>query len=172
LLRNVEDLLHERDIDSHNESIRLLVDRFGTYLANKIPTDIGATGSNFAPSISIAGKCCVPISADAESAGVHINSFVSIQSLQLRNANQLPQWVQTETRRRTSRVALPSCCSGPLVYKVWRLVRISLTPAVRIPVSPARIVMRVEPSLCKKCPTNIASKELQCRGRQRIPQCR
>jgi putative transposase len=35
-LRNVEDLLHERGIDICHESIRLWVDRFGTYFANKI----------------------------------------------------------------------------------------------------------------------------------------
>lgn len=35
-LRNVEDLLHERGIDVCHESVRLWVDRFGTYFANKI----------------------------------------------------------------------------------------------------------------------------------------
>ena len=32
-LRNVEDLLHERGIDVCHESVRLWVDRFGTYFA-------------------------------------------------------------------------------------------------------------------------------------------
>ncbi|MBY9068206.1 IS6 family transposase [Hyphomonas sp. WL0036] len=35
-LRNVEDLLHERGIDVCHESVRLWVDRFGNYFANKI----------------------------------------------------------------------------------------------------------------------------------------
>ncbi|UTW54656.1 IS6 family transposase [Kordiimonas sp. SCSIO 12610] len=35
-LRNVEDLLHERGIDVCHESIRLLVDRFGTLFAGEI----------------------------------------------------------------------------------------------------------------------------------------
>lgn len=35
-LRNVEDLLHERGIDVCHESVRLWVDRFGPYFANKI----------------------------------------------------------------------------------------------------------------------------------------
>jgi hypothetical protein len=35
-LRNVEDLLHERGIDVYHESVRLLVDRFGTYFADKV----------------------------------------------------------------------------------------------------------------------------------------
>lgn len=35
-LRNVEDLLHERGIDVCHESVRLWVDRFGTYFASKI----------------------------------------------------------------------------------------------------------------------------------------
>jgi putative transposase len=35
-LRNVEDLLHERGIDVCHESVRLWVDRFGTYFAEKI----------------------------------------------------------------------------------------------------------------------------------------
>ena len=35
-LRNVEDLLHERGIDVCYESVRLWVDRFGTYFADKI----------------------------------------------------------------------------------------------------------------------------------------
>jgi len=35
-LRNVEDLLHERGIDICYESVRLWVDRFGTYFAHKI----------------------------------------------------------------------------------------------------------------------------------------
>jgi putative transposase len=35
-LRNVEDLLHERGIDICHESVRLWVDRFGTYFAHKI----------------------------------------------------------------------------------------------------------------------------------------
>jgi len=35
-LRNVEDLLHERGIDICHESIRLWVDRFGTYIVHKI----------------------------------------------------------------------------------------------------------------------------------------
>jgi putative transposase len=35
-LRNVEDLLHERGIDVHHESVRLWVDRFGTYFADKV----------------------------------------------------------------------------------------------------------------------------------------
>lgn len=35
-LRNVEDLLHERGIDVCHESVRLWVDRFGTYFADKI----------------------------------------------------------------------------------------------------------------------------------------
>jgi putative transposase len=35
-LRNVEDLLHERGIDVCHESIRLLVDRFGTLFAKKV----------------------------------------------------------------------------------------------------------------------------------------
>jgi putative transposase len=35
-LRNVEDLLHERGIDVCYESVRLWVDRFGTYFAHKI----------------------------------------------------------------------------------------------------------------------------------------
>ena len=35
-LRNVEDLLHERGIDVCHESVRLRVDRFGTYFAHKI----------------------------------------------------------------------------------------------------------------------------------------
>jgi len=35
-LRNVEDLLHERGVDVCHESIRLWVDRFGTYFARKI----------------------------------------------------------------------------------------------------------------------------------------
>ena len=35
-LRNVEDLLHERGIDVCHESVRLWVDRFGSYFANKI----------------------------------------------------------------------------------------------------------------------------------------
>jgi len=35
-LRNVEDLLHERGIDISHESVRLWVDRFGTYFAHKI----------------------------------------------------------------------------------------------------------------------------------------
>jgi putative transposase len=34
-LRNVEDLLHERGIDVCHESVRLWVDRFGTYFAAK-----------------------------------------------------------------------------------------------------------------------------------------
>ncbi|WP_340693191.1 IS6 family transposase [Hyphomonas sp.] len=35
-LRNVEDLLHERGIDVCHESVRLWVDRFGSYFAHKI----------------------------------------------------------------------------------------------------------------------------------------
>ena len=35
-LRNVEDLLHERGIDVCHESIRLWVDRFGTFFARTI----------------------------------------------------------------------------------------------------------------------------------------
>lgn len=35
-LRNVEDLLHERGIDVCHESVRLWVDRLGTYFADKI----------------------------------------------------------------------------------------------------------------------------------------
>ena len=35
-LRNVEDLLHERGIDICHESVRLWVDRFGTYFARTI----------------------------------------------------------------------------------------------------------------------------------------
>ncbi|MEZ5986933.1 MAG: hypothetical protein R3B94_13380 [Hyphomonas sp.] len=35
-LRNVEDLLHERGIDVCHETVRHLVDRFGTYVAHKI----------------------------------------------------------------------------------------------------------------------------------------
>ena len=35
-LRNVEDLLHERGIDVCHESVRLWVDRFGTYFAHEI----------------------------------------------------------------------------------------------------------------------------------------
>ena len=35
-LRNVEDLLHERGIDICHESVRLWVNRFGTYFAGKI----------------------------------------------------------------------------------------------------------------------------------------
>lgn len=35
-LRNVEDPLHERGIDVCHESVRLWVDRFGTYFASKI----------------------------------------------------------------------------------------------------------------------------------------
>lgn len=35
-LRNVEDLLHERGIDVCHESVRLWVDRFGSYFAKKI----------------------------------------------------------------------------------------------------------------------------------------
>ena len=35
-LRNVEDLLHERGIDVCHESVRLWVDRFGTYFARTI----------------------------------------------------------------------------------------------------------------------------------------
>ena len=35
-LRNVEDLLHERGIDVCHESVRLWVDRFGTYFAHRI----------------------------------------------------------------------------------------------------------------------------------------
>jgi len=35
-LRNVDDLLHERSIDACHESVRLWVDRFGTYFAHKI----------------------------------------------------------------------------------------------------------------------------------------
>lgn len=35
-LRNVEDLLHERGIDVCHESVRLWVDRFGTYFVSKI----------------------------------------------------------------------------------------------------------------------------------------
>tara|TARA_R110001599_G_scaffold248735_2_gene448629 strand:+ start:19 stop:297 length:279 start_codon:yes stop_codon:yes gene_type:complete len=35
-LRNVEDLLDERGIDICHESVRLCVDRFGTYFAHKI----------------------------------------------------------------------------------------------------------------------------------------
>ena len=35
-LRNVEDLLHERGIDVCHESVRLWVDRFGSYFADKI----------------------------------------------------------------------------------------------------------------------------------------
>ena len=35
-LRNVEDLLHERGVDVCHESVRLWVDRFGTYFADKI----------------------------------------------------------------------------------------------------------------------------------------
>lgn len=35
-LRNVEDLLHERGIDVRHESVRLWVDRFGTYFARTI----------------------------------------------------------------------------------------------------------------------------------------
>lgn len=35
-LRNVENLLHERGIDACHESVRLWVDRFGAYNANKI----------------------------------------------------------------------------------------------------------------------------------------
>ena len=35
-LRNVEDLLHERGIDTCHETVRLWVDRFGTYFAHKI----------------------------------------------------------------------------------------------------------------------------------------
>ena len=36
LLRNVEDLLHERGIDVCHESIRFWVDRFGNYFAGMI----------------------------------------------------------------------------------------------------------------------------------------
>jgi putative transposase len=35
-LRNVEDLLHERGIDVYHKSVRLWVDRFGTYFADKV----------------------------------------------------------------------------------------------------------------------------------------
>lgn len=35
-LRNVEDLLHERGIDVCYQSVRLRIDRFGTYFADKI----------------------------------------------------------------------------------------------------------------------------------------
>ena len=35
-LRNVDDLLQERGIDTCHESVRLWVDRFGTYFAHKI----------------------------------------------------------------------------------------------------------------------------------------
>jgi putative transposase len=35
-LRNVEDLLHARGIDVCHESVRLWVDRFGTYFAHKM----------------------------------------------------------------------------------------------------------------------------------------
>lgn len=35
-LRNVEDLLHERDIDICHETVRHRVDRFGVYFAHKI----------------------------------------------------------------------------------------------------------------------------------------
>lgn len=35
-LRNFEDLLHERDIDTCHESLRLWLDQFGTYFAYKI----------------------------------------------------------------------------------------------------------------------------------------
>ena len=35
-LRNIEDLLHERGIDVCHESVRLWVDRFGSYFAHKI----------------------------------------------------------------------------------------------------------------------------------------
>jgi putative transposase len=34
-LRNVEDLLHERGIDVCHESVRLWVDRFGTYFKKR-----------------------------------------------------------------------------------------------------------------------------------------
>lgn len=36
LLRNVEDLLHERGIDACNESVRLWVERLGIYFSCKI----------------------------------------------------------------------------------------------------------------------------------------
>lgn len=35
-LRNIEDLLHERGIDVCHESVRLWVDRFGSYFVHKI----------------------------------------------------------------------------------------------------------------------------------------
>ena len=103
-LRNVEDLLHERGIDICHESVRLWVDRFGSYVSHHIRKR--RSEAMRLPSRQWARDVSLP--ALVNPPAVRSDPIVSVQSIQQCRAYQPENPIQTETRSRASRVARSS----------------------------------------------------------------